>query len=1221
MKLRLAFVFLLALIQARAADQAPVILSAGRLKLQIDSERGGVPSALWFDLNGDGNFSADEKILDTGPGQGLILEVLQAPRRLVDLPVPVSAPLEREPTADESWYDSRVYRLAAVTDSIRTEGQSRAVVLGRFFWAGVWPYRLEWELTAEGAVRGVFQLLTDHTRGRPSQIIALGMTLRFHYRSPQSFRRRSIHAAVDKSIWDLPAEVVRWWSGRAEYDAHPEVYGYRRESEVPWPDFNLVSLVQNGPSDCRLWKATGADNGNLTHWRGAKSHGWMHIEDRQWGLGFGIDNLAGNAPGALTANLDTGDLTGSVSLEFWPRQAHRLDPTGPDAGRLTRPYKFFLLPNTGRWSDSRAAALDELGIPSGGIAKVEPEANSVRFSRPEGLPPASDRDVVFRIDEPAGVERKSWPVTVGIPLRRGEVESADELQLAGPNGKSVPLQAQPLAFWPDRSIKWILLDAQVDLPKSRGEIFSLKKGASPSPPSARVTAFETPTGVRVETGPLAFEIDRNGSGFVDRAWLDMNGDGRFEDDEMVVGNTSARRSILDFVRSDEYPTGEHDISGTRDESQVRVEEVRVERAGPLRAVVLVQGEYLNRVRSPFTLRLEAFAGKPWIRVQHTFTFTMDAQREFLTAMGLRLALKMKSPSRAVFGGPAAPVPLESGLRVGEALQESLNTASIWGAPALAASSKKLEAASRLPGWADLSDDRWGLTVAVQYFWQEFAKGIEADTQQNEITAWFWPPQAPPLDLRRYSPWTHPQVGECCFSRYGSELRAVGNATGLTKTTTAVFAFHAGPLKDAEASDLSAAFQTRPVAICNPAYYGSLGIAGWFAPYNDEAYPKLERTLTDIADWFLFNRQRFSWYGLVDYGDIGHMNRPAFQMDEGQPYQFRDGWAYDIGRWGWTNSEGQDALGYFMTFFHTGYRPYFDAGTITATHNRDIDIFHWGPYKWHGHTRHNVNHWGDGDFEIRISQPSPTRFEYYLTGDPRSRDVIEGVVDELYTRYRMTQTADLGAVLYGFLVRWEMTGDPIWRDRALAVAHAYGEYLAPDGALPDEHFDIDAATGRRLTEPGRVDPGEGLFFLHGFGAIHALIELEELTGDKALGELLYKHAIWCSNVRPGPDPFWLLLSYELEKTGEKRFRDRLLANIALTHLDRGLYPREREKWTGSWGYGVRERRRIHGTVEGVHDIYTPEVGFSWNPIPTLIRALGERGVNEDEASAHDSGELH
>jgi rhamnogalacturonyl hydrolase YesR len=48
--------------------------------------------------------------------------------------------------------------------------------------------------------------------------------------------------------------------------------------------------------------------------------------------------------------------------------------------------------------------------------------------------------------------------------------------------------------------------------------------------------------------------------------------------------------------------------------------------------------------------------------------------------------------------------------------------------------------------------------------------------------------------------------------------------------------------------------------------------------------------------------------------------------------------------------------------------------------------------------------------------------------------------ELYAKFTIRHNADLGAVLYGFLVRWEMTGDPAWRDRAIAIAHSYGDYM-------------------------------------------------------------------------------------------------------------------------------------------------------------------------------------
>jgi len=196
--------------------------------------------------------------------------------------------------------------------------------------------------------------------------------------------------------------------------------------------------------------------------------------------------------------------------------------------------------------------------------------------------------------------------------------------------------------------------------------------------------------------------------------------------------------------------------------------------------------------------------------------------------------------------------------------------------------------------------------------------------------------------------------------------------------------------------------------------------------------------------------------------------------------------------------------------------------------------------------------------------------------------------------------------------WEMTGDPTWRDKALAVAHAYGEYMGQNGALPHMGILIDAVNGRVLNQPRPADSNPSLFFLHGFGAIHAMIELDQLTNDRRLGEILYKHAVYCRNLPPGSDPYWLILFYELAKTGEKLFGDRILSNLAAVGYDRGIYPRDRKYWTGVWGHGIVEQRgRLTGSVEGVRDIYTSGTGFSWNPMPMVLRAFEIRGLAEDQ----------
>ncbi|MGD0112842.1 MAG: hypothetical protein ABSD48_13365, partial [Armatimonadota bacterium] len=199
----------------------PFEIRVGRTKLRIDPDRGGALDGLWYDLNDDGVFSDDERMLDTGPRQGLVLEVVEIPGKTPTIP---SAEwiAGRTPGPMESWRQGESYRLATVTDSVQRDGPARLVILGRFFWAGIWPYRLEWELTPEGAVHGVFQLLEGREEARPSEILALGMDLRFHYRDEQGFRRRAVHAGVDGRAWELPAEVVRWWRGIEGYMSRSE---------------------------------------------------------------------------------------------------------------------------------------------------------------------------------------------------------------------------------------------------------------------------------------------------------------------------------------------------------------------------------------------------------------------------------------------------------------------------------------------------------------------------------------------------------------------------------------------------------------------------------------------------------------------------------------------------------------------------------------------------------------------------------------------------------------------------------------------------------------------------------------------------------------------------------------------------------------------------------------------------------------------------------------
>ena len=69
--------------------------------------------------------------------------------------------------------------------------------------------------------------------------------------------------------------------------------------------------------------------------------------------------------------------------------------------------------------------------------------------------------IKLKTHELTGYERHDEPVTSGIPWPRGRLWNCDVLRLSDRRGRRMPLQARPLAFWPDGSIKWSLLTTRL----------------------------------------------------------------------------------------------------------------------------------------------------------------------------------------------------------------------------------------------------------------------------------------------------------------------------------------------------------------------------------------------------------------------------------------------------------------------------------------------------------------------------------------------------------------------------------------------------------------------------------------------------------------------------------------------------------------------------------------------------------------------------------------
>ena len=151
------------------------------------------------------------------------------------------------------------------------------------------------------------------------------------------------------------------------------------------------------------------------------------------------------------------------------------------------------------------------------------------------------QEVALTVTEPSGVERTGWPVTSGIPLAQGELRSHRRTALFDANGAEVPLQTEVLSRWPDGTIRWLLLDFQVDLAADESRPFVLRYGPEvtrtdvPDP----VTEYRYRDVRRLETGPLRIETAPAGFRLLNAVWLDQDGDGQFSDGERLTKRDTA----------------------------------------------------------------------------------------------------------------------------------------------------------------------------------------------------------------------------------------------------------------------------------------------------------------------------------------------------------------------------------------------------------------------------------------------------------------------------------------------------------------------------------------------------------------------------------------------------------------------------------------------------------------------------------------------------------
>ncbi|HJN14548.1 MAG TPA: hypothetical protein QGH10_03605, partial [Armatimonadota bacterium] len=606
-----------------------------------------------------------------------------------------------------------------------------------------------------------------------------------------------------------------------------------------------------------------------------------------------------------------------------------------------------------------------------------------------------------------------------------------------------------------------------------------------------------------------------------QAWADLDGDGQWDTQVVDGGSSFACEVEHELPGEPEEENWLRDAAGSErerfDATLAGDYLVEVENANELHAVVKLSGWLVNaegRRLIQYTIRAHAYAGRPELRIIHTFVYAGKPKQDFIRTMSLRFPLATAGDTSWGLGGETPHVgSLDAGQSV--SLHETGPKKIYHLAPytldksvgySVAADGEEIASGKEAAGWARLSGEGSAMHVAMRNFWQMHPKELAID--EGGITVGLWPERGDQvLDLRRrYDEVENVYHYDLSLWPYG------GEGLGLTHEMTLRF----GPAGEDVGGQLVAGMNEPLLLECSPEWYADSGAFGPFALPDPEGYPLLEGVQNVGLEWIRQNQRAFNWDGMIDYGDtLFH----GYETPSHYGYQGEKAWC-SRGYVGWLCNDGTLTHSLFLQYVRTGDYEAFRTAEAMARHVMDVDTCHYCEeepnYVGGGH-RHDQQHWGNG---VRgYGTATHGAIDYYLlTGDERALEVA-GEYAKFHTSGARTENEDR---IGGLIRYWEITGDDVWKERADEIMAA--ELNVAEGAdwrfVTKQHFRFVSNTSVSLLYYlTSVPPAEAVPLRD---AILASMDFREPAFMSAWDEAGYLPLI--------------LSSLAFRETGDKRYAD-------------------------------------------------------------------------------------
>lgn len=579
----------------------------------------------------------------------------------------------------------------------------------------------------------------------------------------------------------------------------------------------------------------------------------------------------------------------------------------------------------------------------------------------------------------SGTHHAAQPVTVGIPFPAGAVREPGALFLVDEANQPVPLQTQPLAHWPDGSVKWLLLDCVLRERKPGRAIWMLRENPAAAKKEPQEGAFrivESNQTVLVDTGVAEFAIPRT----ILQPFAHVRVQG-----QDVLAPPVSQITLTDAQGCKGTP---------------RVDRAVLETRGPVRTTVLLEGVFTGGVACRFAARLCFWHGTGLVRVRLTVHNPRRAKhRGGLWDLGDPGSVFFRDLSFALtvagFQASGTRWSAESGqpLRQHESslLQiyqdssggenwQSRNHVNRLGQVPCSFRGYRVrtgnheEAGLRASPTVVVRGTAGNVAVAVPEFWQQFPKALEVE--RGGIRVRLFP--------EHYSDLFELQAGE--------------------QKTHAIW-LDFGPPEQAACSSLDWVHEPARVS-ATPEWYAHSQAIPHFLPAQPNGDSRLESLLSVAVtgpNSFFDRREVIDEYGWRNFGEI-YADHEAAYYSGPLPVISHYNNQYDL------------VQGTLLQFLRTGDPRWFELGDALARHVIDIDIYHTDQDKaaYNGglfwftdhykdaatcthrtYSRHNCK---PGDRSYGGGPSSNHNFttgllyHYYLTGDPNARAAVLSLAD-------------------------------------------------------------------------------------------------------------------------------------------------------------------------------------------------------------------------------------